>query len=96
MATMKKMNLDKVLLDDGKVEVRFNEDGTIDEIVTHEPVQVTYEYMDKDSIDLHIGNVRVAVYARVPKRKKRPVIKTGMEDWGPNAKDTKSYGEFED
>lgn len=47
------------------VEVRTNEDGTIDEIVTNKPVHTTFEYMDDDSIDLHIGDVQATVWTRM-------------------------------
>lgn len=81
----------KVLLDNGRVEVRFNDDGeTIDEIVTHEPVHVTYEYMDDNSILIHIGEVVLTVWT------KRGFIRTGAQDWGTDAKDQEAYGEFDD
>jgi len=46
------------------VEVRTNEDGTIDEIVTNKPVHTTFEYMDDDYIDLHIGDVQACLWTR--------------------------------
>lgn len=88
--TKRTITTNKVLLDNGCVEVRLNDDGTIDEIVTKEPVHVTYEYMDDNSIQIHIGEVVLTVWT------KRGFIRTGAQDWGTDAGDQDPYGEFDD
>ena len=91
--TKRAMTTNKVLLDGGRVEIRLNDDGTIDEIVTQEPVHVTYEYMDRDTVHMRIGNVWIAIGARIPRNRKRPIVRTGVEDWSAQGKDAKSYGD---
>jgi hypothetical protein len=84
----------KVLLDNNRVEVRLNDDGTIDEIDSKKPVHVTYEYMDKDAVHLRIGDVAVLIGARIPKGRKRPLIRTGAYDAAVLG--GQSYGEFDE
>lgn len=78
----------KILLDNNRVEVRLNDDGTVDEIVTKEPVLVTYEYMDDNSIHLRIGEVAVTIWT------KRGFIRTGAYE--TKTMTPKDYGEFDD
>ena len=70
--------LSKKFISPEGVEVRMDSDGTIDEIVSNhgQPVSATFEYMDDDHIDIHIGDVQVTVWTKKAK------IHTGAEGPG--------------